>query len=186
MTRARVVSGPPALKSRIERLLVETLTRPREAALLRADISEMRARVETDRATVNPWKTKHVRGGMLDLEFIAQYLQLRDAARHPEVLSSSASLALARLSEAGGLSATVAAELIDAARFFVRLQGLLRLTMGMVRDETRYPDDLRAALVRAVDARDFDDLKSRLIDTERRVYQHHLDIIGTPGDKVAS
>ncbi len=182
LTRARVVSGPPALKSRIEELLVEILTRPPEAARLRADIAEMRARVETERATDNPWKTKHVRGGMLDLEFIAQYLQLRDAARHPEVLSGSASLALARVSEAGGLAAAVAAELIDAARFLVRLQSLLRLTVGMVRNETRYPEDLRAALVRAVDARDFDDLKSRLIDTERRVYQHHLDIIGTPDD----
>ena len=185
LTRARVVSGPPALKSRIETLIAETLTRPRDDARLRVDIAGMRARVEAERATDNPWKTKHARGGMLDLEFIAQYLQLRDAALHPEVLAGSAALAFARLSEAGSLDAAVATELIDAARFLTRLQGLLRLTVGMVRDEARYPEDLRAALVRAVGAVDFGDLKTRLIDTERRVYQHHLTIIGTPDDAPA-
>jgi [glutamine synthetase] adenylyltransferase / [glutamine synthetase]-adenylyl-L-tyrosine phosphorylase len=182
LTRARVVSGPPALKSRIEALIAETLTRSRDAARLHTDVAEMRARVEAERATDNPWKTKHARGGMLDLEFIAQYLQLRDAERHPEVLAGSAVLALARLSEAGSLDAAVATELIEAARFLTRLQGLLRLTVGMVRDEARYPEDLRAALVRAVGAEDFDDLKTQLIETERRVYHHHLDIIGTPDE----
>jgi glutamate-ammonia-ligase adenylyltransferase len=180
LTRARVVSGPPALKSRIEVLITETLTRPRDPAQLRTDVAEMRARVEAERATDNPWRTKHARGGMLDLEFIAQYLQLRDAEHHPEVLAGSAVLALARLSEAGGLDAAVANELIESAIFLARLQGLLRLTVGMVRDEARYPEDLRAALVRAVGAEDFDDLKTRLIATEQRVYHHHLDIIGTP------
>ena len=185
LTRARVVSGPRALKRRVEALIAEPLTRPRDAAQLRADVAEMRARVEIERATDNPWKTKHARGGMLDLEFIAQYLQLRDAERHPEVLAGSAALALARLSEAGRLDAAVAAELIEAARFLTRLQGLLRLTVGMVRDEVRYPEDLRAALVRAVGAEDFDDLKMRLIATERRVYHHHLDIIGSPAEAPA-
>ena len=182
LTRARVVSGPSALNRRIEALIAEVLTRPRNAASLRADVAEMRVRVEAERATDNPWKTKHARGGMLDLEFIAQYLQLRDAERHPEVLAGSAALALARLCEAGSLDAAVADELIDASRFLTRLQGLLRLTVGMERDEARYPEDLRAALVRAVGAEDFDDLKTRLIETERRVYHHHLAIIGTPDE----
>ena len=180
LTRARIVCGPPALTRRIESAIRQRLTARRDAVALRKDVIDMRERVESERATDNSWKLKHVRGGLLDLEFITQYLELRHAAENPVILAGSTTAALRKLGEAGVLPWQTADELVQAGEFYGRLQGLLRLTVGTMRDESRFSHDLRAALARAGDALDFDDLKMRLIDTERRVHNHFIQLIEAP------
>ena len=49
----------------------------------------MRARIEREKGSPDLWDLKQVRGGLVDLEFIAQYLQLVHAADRPEVLSQN-------------------------------------------------------------------------------------------------
>ncbi len=63
------------------------LTLPRDRAKIAADVRDMRARIEKEKGTKDIWELKQVRGGLVDLEFIAQHLQLVHAARaprHPE------------------------------------------------------------------------------------------------------
>ena len=70
------------------------------------------------RAATNPWDLKHVRGGLIDLEFIAQFLQIVSAAEHPEALDQNTELALTKLSAAGVLSSGDAEVLVPAARLY--------------------------------------------------------------------
>ena len=89
LTRARVVTGPPELRAAIEARVRAILTEERDGGTLLADVASMRARTAKEHRSASPWEIKHWRGGLLDLEFIAQYLQLREAHRHPEILDGN-------------------------------------------------------------------------------------------------
>ena len=99
------ISGPPALRAAVEQAIRHVLTLPRDRAKIAADVRDMRARIEKEKGTRDIWDLKQVRGGLVDLEFIAQYLQLVHAAGHPEILSPNTVAALGNLSRAGLLPA---------------------------------------------------------------------------------
>jgi glutamate-ammonia-ligase adenylyltransferase len=100
LTRARVISGEPALASRIEAALHEILCRVRDPDRLLVDVADMRRRIDREFTARSLWDVKYLRGGLVDLEFLAQYLQLRHAHDHPEALAGRPDLAFARLAEA--------------------------------------------------------------------------------------
>ena len=129
LTRARVISGPPDLRERVEHAIRHVLTLPRDRAKIAADVRDMRARIEKEKGTKDIWDLKQVRGGLVDLEFIAQYLQLVHAADHPEILSPNTATALANLGRAGLLPAAAADALLPAARLFHNLTQVLRLCL---------------------------------------------------------
>jgi glutamate-ammonia-ligase adenylyltransferase len=134
LTRARVIAGPIELRGRIEHIVRDTLTAPRDAERLRADVADMRRRIEEHHGVGDGpaalWQVKYVRGGLVDVEFAAQYLQLRHAADHPEVLSPNTCTALDRAAGAGVLDRAAADDLIAAHRLAQRIQSFLRLTHG--------------------------------------------------------
>jgi glutamate-ammonia-ligase adenylyltransferase len=169
LTRARVVCAPQGLKERLEALFKDALARPRDAGQLACDIAAMRRRVAADRGTDDPWAIKFVRGGLFDVEFIAQYLQLRDAAAHPEVLDTNTVRALGRLADARAVDRTEADRLIAAARLYHDLQAVLRLGLSEGFDEDTVPEGLRQVLVKAGGAVDFAALKTKLVDAQGRV-----------------
>ena len=90
----------------------------------------MRARIERERHARSIWDVKYVRGGLVDIEFIAQYLQLRHAHAAPQVLSTNTMEALSALSAAGVLSPDVADELIEALGLWQQIQARLRLAFS--------------------------------------------------------
>ena len=129
LTRARAVSGPPALQKRCEAVICEVLKEKRDADKLAVDVSDMRARIRKEHETDTPWAIKHYPGGMVDIEFLAQYLQLLNAFEHPEILSANTRVALGNLKQAGVLDATTADQLIQALDLWQSIQGLVRLTV---------------------------------------------------------
>ena len=162
LTRARVIRASPALKSRIEATVRAVLTRPWDREVLRKDTAEMRARTAETHKSDSPWEVKHWRGGLLDLEFISQYLQLREAANHPEVLDANTAEVFRKLGEAGVLSEDEAKMLADATRIWRNVQGLLRLTVGSRFDPETAPEALRTRLARTGRAVDFETLERNL------------------------
>ena len=145
-----------------------------------ADIAEMRERVWREHGSANPWEIKHARGGLVDLEFICQYLQLRHAAVLPQVLDTNTTAAYQRLAEAGALEPETARELIAATVQARNVQGLLRLCSDGPFKEKGAPDGLRAALARAGKATDFDALRQQLTRTQERTIEHFETLIETP------
>ena len=89
----------------------------------------MRERIDKEKGTDDIWDLKQVRGGLVDLEFIAQYLQLRYAAAHPEVLDQNTVEAFRKLRDAGVLAAEHADVLIPATRLLHDLTQILRLCL---------------------------------------------------------
>src|SRR3546814_20006403 len=87
----------------------------------------MRVRIERQHPAKTVWEVKYARGGLVDIEFIAQYLQLRHAHARPDVLSPNTADALCRVADAGLLDRTVAAALLDALHLLPPIQAYLRL-----------------------------------------------------------
>jgi glutamate-ammonia-ligase adenylyltransferase len=114
-----------------------------------ADATAMRARMLRELPAEGPWDVKAMPGGLIEVEFIAQALQLAHAPREPRVLATTTRTALARLGQHGVLPAEEAATLIAADRLWRTITGLVRLTIGKSR-EVALPAPAEAALLRAV------------------------------------
>ncbi len=160
LTRARVVAGPPGLRARIDEVITRTLCKHRDASALAEDVAGMRARMDRDKPAASPWDVKLAAGGLVDVDFIAQYLQLCHAHAHPRVLDPSTTGALARLAEAGLLDAGDAATLSRVHRRNLAIQATLRHTLdGQVREDQITPG-LRVKLARATGQDSFDTLRA--------------------------
>ena len=180
LTRARPVAGDPDLSAAVMADIRAVLCTPRDADALLADVAAMRERIDGERHTENRWRLKHVRGGLLDLEFIAQYHLLRHAARHPSILVQSTQSMYHRLGEAGVLAADDAGELAETVAFLQRLQGLLRLTVGTNREVDRFTPGVRETLARAMGADDFAALEARVVAIQDRVRAAYRRLVAAP------
>ena len=145
LTRARVVAGSPPLRRLVAAAIAEALANAGDPARIRADAATMRARMRRDLPPDGEWDVKQRAGGLVDIEFIAQMLQLAAAREAPEVCSPNTCEALRRLADAGRLAADDAALLIQADRVWRTVQGMLRITVGR-----GAPDELPEASLRPV------------------------------------
>ena len=129
MIKARTVVGPRVFRERLDQLIAElTYERPvppnlaAEMVRLRGRMEREIARESSDRVNI---KTGY--GGMVDVEFIAQYLQLCHGGDAPVLRSANTQEALVRLKRQGLLPADQARQLADGYAFLRRTDNRLRL-----------------------------------------------------------
>jgi glutamate-ammonia-ligase adenylyltransferase len=180
LTRARPVAGPAELRRELEVGILRALCRPRERTALASDVVDMRLRMVRERPSPLPLDVKHIRGGMIDVEFIAQFLMLLHARDHPDVLSSSTAEALRRLASAHLLDAGTAQDLLDALDVWQSLQAGLRLTIsGPISDPKQSETDqaLLARVVKGVTKLDLDVLYDKIASKAEIVHGHFRRIL---------
>ncbi|OEJ65224.1 bifunctional [glutamine synthetase] adenylyltransferase/[glutamine synthetase]-adenylyl-L-tyrosine phosphorylase [Magnetovibrio blakemorei] len=129
LTRARALTGPQDLQTKVQAVIFATLTSERNVDKLVVDVADMRTRMDAQRHTDMIWEIKNFRGGLVDIEFISQYLQLKNGHAHPEILSPNTRTALSNLKEARILEPSIATRLIQTLDLWQSIQGLLRLTV---------------------------------------------------------
>ena len=139
MTRARMVppSAPTAVASspsdpltaRFDAVRHAVITAPRDHAALRGEIIAMREKMRNAHPIRDGlFDVKHSPGGMVDAEFVTQYLVLAHTAQHPELAPNLGNIALLRRAEdAGLLPAGVGQAAADAYRELRRVQHRARL-----------------------------------------------------------
>ena len=159
LTRARVVAGPPALRERVRRAIATAIAG--ETSTVRKDAAAMRTRMLKELPPDGPWDVKPRPGGQIEVEFVAQVLQLLHARDVPGVLSPTTREALHRLATAGVLSVPDAAMLIRADHAWRTVQGMLRITVGRDARETLSEASARP-LLRAMGAADLATLRAGL------------------------
>lgn len=165
MTRARIIAGSRELSARIEAEIRKILTAKRDRAKIAADVLDMRRRVETEKATSDIWDLKQVRGGLVDLEFIVQFLQLVHAAEHPSILHQTTLVALAAAASAGVIHNDDYQRLARAGQLLHDLTQVLRLTIEGPFDPASAPKGLKLLLARSGDTTSFEDLEIKLKQT---------------------
>jgi len=177
LTRARVISASPRFRKEIERIIREVLTRPRDAAAVATDVADMRRAVALEKGENDVWDLKYAAGGMLDIDFIAQYLQLVHAAERPELLDVSTSRVLDNAARLGVLAPSSAEILRSAARLYHDLTQILRLCVSERFKPETSGEDLLRVLARAGDAPDFSSLAARVKETESEVRRVFREIV---------
>jgi glutamate-ammonia-ligase adenylyltransferase len=130
LTRARFVTGDPAVGATFEAERDAILRLPRDPVALAADVVEMRRKMAAGHP--NPtdlFDLKHDPGGMVDVEFTVQFLVLAHAAAYPALTRNLGNIALLRIAgELKLVAVPLAAAAADAYRDFRRLQHQIRLT----------------------------------------------------------
>jgi glutamate-ammonia-ligase adenylyltransferase len=159
LTRARVIAGPVGLCARVTEAIATAIAG--QTKTVRQDAAAMRVRMLRELPPDGPWDVKPRPGGLIEVEFITQVLQLLHAEAMPEVLDPTTREALRRLGEAGVLTAADSEMLIRADHAWRTVQGMLRITVG--RDAADVlPEASARPLLRAMGVGDLGALRAGL------------------------
>lgn len=167
MTRARVVwASSPRFADEAAAAIETALRRPRDAKKTAKDVREMRALMEKERPAKGMWDLKLTRGGLVDVEFAAQHLQLIHAADGcPLAQNTGEALAAAHGAE---LADEATIEALEAAwRLQQDLMQLLKVALEDDPDPGAEPKAFKALLARAGEAKDFAALKRKLAAAQK-------------------
>jgi glutamate-ammonia-ligase adenylyltransferase len=126
MIKARSVVGPPDLMRRVDAILAGFVYGRGLSDDEAAEMARMRARIEHERGAGTPY-IKTGRGGLIDVEFLVQMLQLRHGHGHPSVRVRATLPALDALAAAGLLPPDQAEALRAGYAFLRALENRLRL-----------------------------------------------------------
>lgn len=184
LTRARVVLAGDTLAAHLTEAFRSLLTTPPDPDKLLRDVADMRARMERDRAAATPWDMKNMRGGLIDIEFIVQYLQLRHAHDHPEILAAHTTDALRRLRDAALLDQSTADTLIAAMRLWRNVQGVVRLSVSENFDRPTLPDGCRTFIAEVCGCRDFDGVRADIAERATACHAIFRRLIEEPAESL--
>ncbi|MBI3515757.1 MAG: bifunctional [glutamine synthetase] adenylyltransferase/[glutamine synthetase]-adenylyl-L-tyrosine phosphorylase [Proteobacteria bacterium] len=180
LSRARVIAASPGFGARVEHAILEVVARPRDAERLVVDVADMRKRIAHERPRPKPFDVKNRRGGLIDVEFIAQYLLLRHAHSHPGLITGNTEAALGRLGDRGLLAPERAQALQRAARLWQAIQGYLRLATGGELEADLASTTLKQGLARACDVIDYAALQHTIAASAAAVTAAYRELIDDP------
>jgi glutamate-ammonia-ligase adenylyltransferase len=177
LTRARVISAPPDFQKQIEELIARVLMRPRDIDIIANDVLEMRKAVADEKGENDIWDLKYAAGGIVDIEFLAQYLQLIHAAEKPGILNVNTMQVYDNAVKLGVLASSDAEILRPAARLYQNLTQVLRLCVSEKFKPDTAGEDLLRVMTRAADAPDFSAVEARLRETQAEVREIFLKLM---------
>ena len=138
LTRARPLFGPPPAQAELAGIIAGVLRKPRDPAQLKQDVLAMRAEIARHKPAKGPLDAKLARGGLVDVEFLVHYLQLREGVG----LVPDLTAAIAALVGAGHLP-----EAINSAH--IMMSRLLIAVRLLAPDAATPPAAARAVLAKA-------------------------------------
>ncbi len=167
LTRARVIHADSDFKTIIEQEIDDIIAMPRDEAKIAADVREMRALIATEKPPRDDWDFKLKRGGIIDLEFIAQFAVLAGKLNGaPRPLATEEVLAALHPSFADPASVDA---LVEAHRFYTNLSQCIRLCLDESVAVEQFPPGLRELLCRVVNAPAISHIESQIKDCETEV-----------------
>ncbi len=153
LTRARLVGGDPGLGRAVRRRISTLLYGPDATPPDLKEMRELRERMERELGRENPGRlhVKFGRGGLVDVEFITQALQMLHGARHPAIRRPNTILAIRQIKAAGLLPGDHCDALVDHYRFLRRVSAGLRLFGARPADALEPAGPMPARLARALE-----------------------------------
>ena len=178
LTRARVVWAEGDLGERFEEARRATLRQARERDDLAAQLVGLREDRRDDDPGEEIWAIEQKRGGLIDVEYIAQYLQLLHAAETEDIIVGDSVSVFEAAASHNLIEAETARELADAATLWNNLHGILSLTVEERFVEATAPPALLAVIERACDMSGIDSLKEAMRETTARTASHFDRLLG--------
>ena len=175
LTRARVLCGDRSLVAEAEAIFRSVLGRKRETGKIAKDVAEMRDLIDREKPPKDIWDLKLIAGGLIDIEFIAQYLALvapASGSTQPEkVLPTADALALlgAAMMDPNDLDTVQ-----KALMLYTEISQIVRLSVDGGFDPKEAPAGLIDLVCRAGDCPDLRTLEAeirRLSKAVRKIFQ---------------
>ena len=174
LTRARVIGDTNDLSLKVAEAVKTALVERRDIENIEKDVADMREILLRERGNKNIWNLKHVAGGMVDVEFITQYLQIAHASEKPEILAPRTTTAIKNLIAHDVLAVEDGEMLLAANRLYHRQTHILKLCLEEdfekeAPDWSSHSDGLRVLMCNAAAVPDMPSLESLLSDTQKNV-----------------
>ncbi len=174
LSRARLVCGDESLKAEATGIIAKVLSRPGDLGKIATDVREMRQLIETEKPPKAIWDLKLIPGGLIDIEFIAQYLTLaapyRGVSLPPRGLDTGETL---KAVAGEGLDPNDLATCLEALALYGAIAQITRLCIDSGFDPKEAPAGLIDLVCRAGDCPDIKTLESevkRLSKAVRKVF----------------
>ncbi|MBL9047127.1 MAG: glutamine-synthetase adenylyltransferase, partial [Tabrizicola sp.] len=176
LTRARVLAGEASLGAEVEALRREVIAVKGQGARVRADVAEMRGRLQAAKPALGAWEAKNGPGRIMDIELAAQTVALMAAspARGVERQIAAGSGAIVPETDAQGL--------LSAYRLLWRLHAAARLLSDRVMDWDSLGEGGSAFILRDCGAKDADGLRATLTKAVANVEAAVDRLVGVAGD----
>jgi glutamate-ammonia-ligase adenylyltransferase len=159
------------------------LTKPRNPKNLLLNVANMRQRLSREKPAYDKWDLKRMRGGIVDVEFITQYLLLKHSEAQPKILNPNTTVALQNMCNANLINPQDGTFLLETLYLWQGLQGMLSLTIEdeMTKErEAEMSYALKADLVAIANEPDFARLEARIKEDASKVYKIFQKIIEKP------
>ena len=129
LTRARFVAGDASIGKAFEQIRIEVLTQTRDAQKLKTEVINMRDKMRAAQTFVaGMFDIKHSVGGIIDVEFLVQYLVLIHANKHPQFTGNIGNIGLLKLlASLNIIEQNLAEKVVLAYRDYRRMQHALKL-----------------------------------------------------------
>jgi glutamate-ammonia-ligase adenylyltransferase len=186
LTRARVIVADDRFGSEVDEAVKDIVGARRERTTVVSEVAAMRELIATEKGDDNPWDLKLARGGLTDIDFVAQALVLAHGAGHPALVGLAAEPAFAQACKAGLLGLEDAETLIEAHRLFNAVFQWQRLTIEGSFDPATVPPVILKRLATVAGLPDEKVLLKHLSETRERVaevFGRVLDACSTPEAK---
>ncbi len=177
LTRARVVwASSPAFAARAEAAIIAALRRPRDPRRTAADVRAMRALMAKERPPFGPWDLKLIEGGLVDIEFASEHLQIITAPNGGPLLVHTKA-ELEALAAVGAADAAGIAVLSKAWTLQQNLSQVLKVALEDGADPRQEPARFLAILAKAGGVGDFDALSTALAQAQASAHKAYERIV---------
>jgi glutamate-ammonia-ligase adenylyltransferase len=177
LTRACVMAATPGFQPILANEILIALTREQEGEKIRAETRAMLARLNAEISAAGPWDVKYRKGGMIELAFIAEALQLIHGPQNQALYRANTGEALRALQKAGHLTQPDS-NLLQKADFLWRtIQGINRIT-GLRDQDIDPPQTMLAPLLRATKSATLAELRATMAQAEDDVHDCFMRHLG--------
>lgn len=174
LSRARLICGDESLIGEAESIISDVLSKKRDIAKVAHDVAEMRELIEKEKAPDNAWDLKLIPGGVVDVEFIAQYLALIAPAKGVDISVNGLTTGAALKALGDKLMASADLDAcLEAFTLYTELSQLIRLCIDAHFDPKEAPAGLIELVCRAGDCPDIKTLEGevkRLSKAVRKIF----------------
>ncbi len=175
LTRARPVAGDSDFCGKVALAVRELLNHPSDAGKLALDVREMRAMIDKEKPAANAFDVKAAKGGLVDIEFIAQWATLRQPSQSPTPLVSTRQM----LQQADGLISPADLDvLLEALQLYDTVQQVLRLCTDEKFDPASAPPGLLHMVCAHTDMPDIRTVEGVLKNTQKAVREIFERLLG--------
>jgi len=178
LIRARIVFGSTELQQQIERNIASNLHDfSNISENLAANLIEVRKKIAEQYTSANKWDVKHAKGGLMDLELLTQYLQVKNINKHPDLIAHNIAEALALLKKHSVINITEYVSLNDSLKFYSDYQQYDWILCNNQINHNDTPERLKDMLAGTLGLSSFKELKEKLRQTLDSVYKIFIEKI---------